>query len=146
MPIPKNDPAQIYRDDLVNQEQNPDTVDVKFYEPCPFNKTLFKVTPGENGTIRKIGFSFGPNDASLNGYILVAITRMENVNLYLTAQAQNQIIWSKIFFKGDTGVEHLNLPVYLYANEPIYIQAISNFPAPCKALGQITLTVMPAFR
>ena len=146
MPIPKRNPAEIYADDLSNQERNPDTVDLKFFEPCPFNKTLFIVTPEDNGTLHKLSYSVGPNDASLNGYVLLAITRIQNVNLFSTSQAQNQIIWSKIFFRGDNNSEAFVKPVYLYRGEPIYIQAISNFPAPANALGQITLTVMPAFR
>lgn len=146
MPIPKQNPSEIYGDDLRNQERNPDTVDLKFFEPAPFNKTLFIITPEDNGTLHKLSYSIGPDDASLNGYILLAITRIQNINLFSTSQAQNQIIWSKIFFKGDNSSEHFFNPVYLYKGEPIYVQAISNYPAPAKAYGQLTLTVMPAFR
>ena len=146
MPIPKQNPSEIYSDDLKYQERDPDTIDVKFFEACPFNKTFFKITPEEHGIIRKISYSCGPNDSSLNGYILLAITRIENVNLFSTSQAQNQIIWSKIFFRGDNNSEAFHQPVYLHKMEPVFIQAISNFPAPCKAIGQITITVLPTFR
>ena len=108
--------------------------------------TMFIVTPEENGTLKKITYSVGPNDASLNGYILLTLSRIQNTNMFITSQAHNQIIWTGIFQRSQVNVEYFMEPVYLYKGEPLYIQGVSNFPAPAMALGQLKLEIAPAFR
>lgn len=146
MPIPKKDTREIYKDDLVRQELTPDSIDIKFYEDAPFNKTLFKITPEENGLLKKLSYSFGPNDGSLNGFIIIALCRIENVNMFVTSLAQNQIIWSRLLFRGDSGEVYFPENIYLHRGEPIYVQGVTNYPAPAKVLGQMTLGVSPTFR
>lgn len=146
MTIPKQDTREIYKDDLINQERNPDTVDLKCYEPSPFNKTLFIITPRENGILKKISYSFGPDDSSLNGYVIISISRIQNVNMFVTSQAQNQVIWSQLLTGGGKGVEEFDQEVYLYRGEPLYIQGVTNYPAPAKIIGHLLLSVMPTYR
>lgn len=146
MPIPKRDTVQIYKEDLEKQEINPDSINLRFNEPCPFNKTLFKITPEENAVLEKLAYSIGPNDKSLNGYVNLILTRIENTNMFIVAQAQNQILWSKIITSAVQDIEYFHKPIYLYKGEPVYIQAVTNFPAPCKVLADLTFTVLPTFR
>jgi hypothetical protein len=147
MPIPKQSPAEIYSDDLKRLEQNPDTIELQFYEASPNNKTLFTLTPAEHGVLTGIGYSVGPDDASVNGYSHILFSRIENANMYSVVQANNQSMWNRFFYgAGDKGLEHFLSPLYLYRNEPFYIQMVSNYPAGVNVLGNFTLYLKPTFR
>jgi hypothetical protein len=146
MPIPKQSPAEIYSDDLKIQEKDSDTVELQFYEASPVNKTLFTITPQENGSLTAIGYSIGPDDASVNGYAHIMFTKIENTSMYSVVQANNQSMWNRFFYRGEQGIDQLFRPVYLHRGEPFYIQFVSNFPALTNVLGNLTLYLAPSFR
>ena len=148
MAAPQKDPVERYAADLKLQEQESDTSELQFYELSPCNKLLFTITPQENGMINAIGYSVGPDDASVNGYAHIMFSRILNPNMYATVQANNQTMWNRFFYggAGNQGFDQLFKPLYLHANEPFYIQLVANYPAGTHTLGNLTLYIAPTFR
>ena len=145
MAEPKSNPAERQADNIALREENPDTKDLQFCEACPVNKLLFVCDPQENGILTAVGFSIGPDDASVNGNAHIMISRVLNTNMYAIQQVDNQTMWNRFFFHGKSGMDILLKPLYLSKNEPFYIQIASNFPSGTRVLGNITLYVKPTF-
>ena len=145
MAEPKQDPNARQAANTALREDNPDTKDLQFCESSPVNKLLFTCDPQENGVLLAIGYSIGPDDASVNGNAHIMISRVLNTDMYAVQQVDNQTMWNGLFFHGDRGIDVLPEPLYLTKNEPFYIQMATNFPAGTRVLGNITLYVKPTF-
>jgi hypothetical protein len=147
MAIPKASPAQIYADDITALERDMDSIELQFWEPSPLNKLLFTLTPEEHGLLVAVGYSVGPDDASVNGYGHVMFTRLPNPNMYSVIQSNNQTMWNRFFYsKGDQSIEQFARPIYLRKQEPFYIYMVSTYPAGTNILGNFTLYLTPTFR
>jgi len=131
------------------QEQQPDTLALRFYETTPAKKQLFKVTTLEAGFIDKITASFGAMDPSANGYIHVWMTKIQQDPTVApaTIQQASQIIWEAMSNAGFKNVISDLAPHYLYfdVNESFWIYLVSNIPAG-QVLGTLNLHWVPTHK
>lgn len=148
MPIPQKDSKTIRETDIRFREKDPDTIDVQFQEDTPVSKLLFTFRPEEAGIIQKLNYAVGPSDNSINGYAYLMLSRIKNPSFFTTNYGQNQVMWRKVC--GSDYVEgaesFFNEPVYMHSGEEFYLYIASNYPAPTKVFGSLTLYCLPTSR
>lgn len=141
MSLPKEQTKENSQETLYNIENSPDTLRLNFCEVTPVSKVIFKLTPQQTIAINKISYGLGSFDLSVNGYINLIISRVENPNVWSVAQANSQIIFDKLV--GASGYDNGDVmfinPIILTQNEPIYVYLYSNMPNTSKALGKLVL-------
>ena len=138
--LPPNNIADASKQSVEYIEYSPETLRLNACEDAPINKLIFKITPTENIRIGKIDYSMLSTDASVNGYVSIIVSKVNNPNIYAVSQSASQIIFEKMTNStGSEGSEHFFDNVVLYANEPVYIFMVSNFPSPAKAIMKMTI-------
>ncbi len=139
MGLPKQKTGENSKETLYYLENNPDTLRLNFCEQTPVAKLLFKITPQEHIGITKISYGLGSTDLSVNGYISLVISKVENPNVWSVSQDNSQILFDKMVGASsfDNGDILFLEPIVLQQNEPIYIYLFSNMPASAQAIGKL---------
>jgi len=122
------------------QELSPDTLRLNFYEPVtPLNKKIFTLVPQYDMGIHKISYNFGSLDLSVNGYIQLIISKIDNPNVYSVSEANSLIILDRMGGSNDytDKTEHFFDDVFLKKYEEVYIRIISNIPNGSGIVGKI---------
>ncbi len=124
---------------LFNQSYN---LRLNFYENTPVQKKIFEIIPqDEHIAITDIIYSIGSMDLSVNGYIKLIASKVDNPDVYSVAQNYSQILLDIMTSANNTATNslHLQNPIILVKNEPLYIFLYSNIPDDIGCFGTLNL-------
>lgn len=131
------------------QEQQPDTLALRFFEVSPVQKLLHTVIYLEAGIIPKITANFGAMDPSANGYIHLWLSKVpqDPTAAPATVQQASQIVWEAMGNAQFTHVISDLAPHYIYGdvNEALYLYLVSNIPAG-QLFGCVNLHLIPTHK
>ena len=149
MNIPKESREANTRFDRWVQEQQPDTLALRFFEVSPVQKLMHTVKLGEAGVITKIIADFGAMDPTANGYIHLWLAKIpqDPTIAPATIQAASQIIWEAIGNARFTSNVCDMAPHYIYGDtgESWYLYLVSNIPLG-QLFGSINVHLVPTHK